>query len=39
MRIAMWFGPRNLSLAMMYTIGNRGDCGWRINRFMRLTCR
>ncbi|WP_037254340.1 hypothetical protein [Roseobacter sp. SK209-2-6] len=26
MRIAMWSGPRNLSTAMMYAFGNRGDC-------------
>ncbi|MDE4099232.1 MULTISPECIES: HAD family hydrolase [Rhodobacterales] len=26
MRIAMWSGPRNLSTAMMYSFGNRGDC-------------
>ncbi|WP_083096848.1 sulfotransferase family protein [Pseudophaeobacter leonis] len=26
MRIAMWSGPRNLSTAMMYGFGNRGDC-------------
>ena len=25
MRIAMWSGPRNLSTAMMYAFGNRGD--------------
>lgn len=25
MRIAMWSGPRNLSTAMMYSFGNRGD--------------
>ncbi|MEL6887867.1 MAG: HAD family hydrolase, partial [Pseudomonadota bacterium] len=24
-RIAMWSGPRNLSTAMMYSFGNRGD--------------
>jgi hypothetical protein len=26
MRIAMWSGPRNLSTAMMYAFGARGDC-------------
>lgn len=26
MRIAMWSGPRNLSTAMMYSFGARGDC-------------
>ncbi|WP_204112579.1 HAD family hydrolase [Shimia biformata] len=26
MKIAMWSGPRNLSTAMMYAFGNRGDC-------------
>lgn len=26
MRIAMWSGPRNLSTALMYAFGNRGDC-------------
>lgn len=26
MRIAMWSGPRNLSTAMMYSFGSRGDC-------------
>jgi len=26
MRVAMWSGPRNLSTAMMYAFGNRGDC-------------
>ncbi|MBY6140174.1 HAD family hydrolase [Leisingera daeponensis] len=26
MRISMWSGPRNLSTAMMYAFGNRGDC-------------
>ncbi|MBT8456885.1 MAG: HAD family hydrolase [Rhodobacteraceae bacterium] len=26
MRIAMWSGPRNLSTAMMYAFGQRGDC-------------
>lgn len=26
MKIAMWSGPRNLSTAMMYSFGNRGDC-------------
>lgn len=25
MKIAMWSGPRNLSTAMMYSFGNRGD--------------
>ncbi len=25
-RIAMWSGPRNLSTAMMYSFGARGDC-------------
>jgi hypothetical protein len=25
-RIAMWSGPRNLSTALMYAFGNRGDC-------------
>ncbi|UWQ53758.1 sulfotransferase-like domain-containing protein [Leisingera caerulea] len=25
MRVAMWSGPRNLSTAMMYAFGNRGD--------------
>jgi Sulfotransferase domain len=24
--IAMWSGPRNISTAMMYSFGNRGDC-------------
>lgn len=26
MRIAMWSGPRNLSTALMYAFGARGDC-------------
>lgn len=26
MKIAMWSGPRNLSTAMMYAFGARGDC-------------
>jgi len=26
LKIAMWSGPRNLSTAMMYSFGNRGDC-------------
>ncbi len=26
MRIAMWSGPRNLSTALMYSFGARGDC-------------
>ena len=26
MRLAMWSGPRNLSTAMMYAFGARGDC-------------
>lgn len=26
MKIAMWSGPRNLSTAMMYSFGARGDC-------------
>ena len=26
MKIAMWSGPRNLSTAMMYSFGSRGDC-------------
>lgn len=26
MQIAMWSGPRNLSTAMMYSFGARGDC-------------
>ncbi|WP_299349093.1 HAD family hydrolase [uncultured Shimia sp.] len=26
MKVAMWSGPRNLSTAMMYSFGNRGDC-------------
>ena len=24
--VAMWSGPRNISTAMMYSFGNRGDC-------------
>ena len=26
LRMAMWSGPRNLSTALMYAFGNRGDC-------------